>query len=302
MFAIAMFVSNYNFVYAQQDPQYSQYMFNQLAINPACAGSREVISTAVFYRNQWTGVKDGPQTQTFTIHSPMRNKKMALGFAIIADQVGPKSSIGALGSYAYRIRLGAGKLSMGLRVGAYQYKFDWNKINYKDPTDVYNTKNITSAMVLTADAGAYYYTSSTYAGFSVTHLNNGRLTTVDNQTGQNAQLSPHFFLTAGKAWQISDKLIFNPSCLVKYVKNTPVSADVNFSFLIQNRFWVGLSARSVYGLVVYAQYHITDKFKFGYAYDMGLNKLGTVAGGSHEIMLSFDLKTAKGPFFSPRYF
>ncbi|MGB3947537.1 MAG: PorP/SprF family type IX secretion system membrane protein, partial [Bacteroidia bacterium] len=140
------------------------------------------------------------------------------------------------------------------------------------------------------------------AGVSVNHLNKGLLDKNDFKEGQNLQLERHYFFTAGKAWEISDKLIFNPSTMVKYVPKTLVSADVNFSFLIQNRFWVGLSARSVYGLVVYAQYHITDKFKFGYAYDMGLNKLGTVAGGSHEIMLSFDLKTAKGPFFSPRYF
>ena len=254
----------------------------------------------MFYRTQWTGIPGGPQTETFSIHAPMRNKKMALGFAVIADQIGPKSSTGALGSYAYRIRLGEGKLAMGLRLGAHQYIFNWGKINYKN--DIDEKSDITSKVVLNADAGVYYYTNSTYAGVSVTHLNNGLIATFDRQNGQTSQLNSHLFFTAGKAWQLSDKLIFSPSTMVKYVPNTPVSADINLSFLIQNRFWVGVSARSVYGMALYAQYHITDKFKFGYAYDIGMNKLGTVAGGSHEVMLSYDFKITKGLFFSPRYF
>ena len=102
-------------LFAQQDPQYSQYMFNQLAINPGYAGSKEAISAALFIRNQWTGMPGSPKTETITVHGPTRKKKVALGFTVVADQVGPKKSIGALGTYAYRIKLGKGKLSMGLR-------------------------------------------------------------------------------------------------------------------------------------------------------------------------------------------
>lgn len=303
IFAVLVFFK-FSVLNAQQDPQYSQYMFNQFAINPAFAGSREAISTTLFYRHQWVGIKDGaPKTQTITIHAPMRNKKMAVGLAIVADQIGPKSSTGILGTYAYRIRLGEGKLAMGLRLGAHQYTFNWNKIRYKDHSDPYDNLARTTKVVLTADAGAYYYTNSAYAGFSVTHLNQGLVNDVDDLDGKNSQLRSHFFFTGGKAWQISEKLIFSPSAMVKYVAKTPVTADINFSFLIQNRFWVGVSVRSGYGASLYAQYYITDKFKFGYAYDLGIkNKLGTAAGGSHEIMLSYDLKISKGPFVSPRYF
>ena len=286
--------------FAQQDPQYSQYMFNQLAINPAYAGSKEAISTAIFLRSQWTGMDGAPTTQTLTVHGPTRKKKVALGLTIVGDQVGPKNSIGVLGTYAYRIKLGKGKLSMGLRAGAYQFIFDWNKVKYKDP-DIYNQNSLTSITVLTADAGAYYYTNDLYAGFSVTHLNNGRLTTVSNQNGEDAQLSPHLFFTAGKAFVISDKLIFSPSCMVKAVKNTPVTGDLNLSFLIQKRLWVGVSGRSSYGIVGYTQFCITDKFKIGYAYDFGMNKIGT-RSGSHELMLSYDFMVSKPPFASPRYF
>lgn len=291
----------FSFAKAQQDPQYSQYMFNQLAINPAYAGSKECLSTAAFYRNQWAGVDGAPNTATVTIHSPIRKKAAALGFSIIADEVGPKRSVGALASYAYRIRLGKGKLSMGLRFGMYQYMFDWNKVAYKDQADA--GKAPTTALFPTADAGAYYYTTSMYAGISATHLFYGRSISANfNQSGINVQLAPHLFATAGKAWEISDNLIFNPSVMVKYVKNTPVTADLNFSFLFHKRIWAGLSLRSMYGVVVYAQYNVNDKFKIGYAYDIGLNTMGRAAGSTHELMISYDLKVGKSPFFSPRYF
>lgn len=288
--------------FAQQDPQYSQYMFNQLAINPAYAGSREALSTAVFLRNQWTGIDGAPKTETVTVHGPMRKKKAGLGFTVIADQVGPKKSIGALGSYAYRIKIRDGKLSFGLRFGVYQYTFNWNEITYKDQADIYSSKNQTSIITPTADAGLYYYTNTLYAGFSATHLYNGRLTSVHNQNGEYSQLAPHLFFTVGKAWALSEKLIFNPSCMLKVVKNAPASADINFSFLLEQRLWIGLSVRSRFGIVAYTQFNITDKFKIGYAYDFGINKLGKSGGGSHELMISYDFKLPKPKFFSPRFF
>ncbi len=287
--------------FAQQDPQYSQYMFNQLAINPAYAGSREGLSTAMFLRNQWAGIDGAPQTATVTIHGPMRKKNAALGFMVIADRIGPKQSIGALGSYAYRIKIRNGKLSFGLRFGMYQYSNNFNIDKmYKDETDKYNAWSH-SITVPTADAGLYYYTNSTYIGFSATHLYRGRLTNIENTNGDDAQLSRHLFFTAGKAWEISDKLIFSPSCMIKVVKNAPVSADLNFSFLLEQRLWMGLSVRSRVGIVAYTQFNITDKFKIGYAYDFGFNKLARRTG-SHEIMISYDFKIVTTKSFSPRYF
>ncbi|MES2593028.1 MAG: type IX secretion system membrane protein PorP/SprF [Bacteroidota bacterium] len=296
------FFGQLSYLSAQQDPQYSQYMFNQLAINPAYAGSKEAISTAVFFRSQWQGIEGAPTTETVSIHSPIRKKNAALGFSVIADQIGPKKSFGALGSYAYRIKIKNGKLSFGLRFGMYQYSYAFPEDMYKDKLDKYNG-GISSIIVPTADAGAYYYTNSTYIGASATHLYNGRLTNLEAQTGDNAKLSPHLFLTAGKAWEISEKLVFSPSAMVKTAANVPVSADLNLSVLLQNRLWLGLSLRSRYGVAVYTQFSINDKFKVGYAYELGINKAGRNFGGSHEIMISYDFRaSSKPPFFSPRYF
>jgi type IX secretion system PorP/SprF family membrane protein len=286
---------------AQQDPQYSQYMFNQMALNPAYAGSKEALSTAILLRSQWTGIDGAPKTETFTIHGPLKKKKVGLGFTVIGDQIGPKKSIGALGSYAYRIPIKNGKLAFGLRAGVYSYTYNWSDINYKDKDDVYNTGNSTSIIVPTADAGIYYYTNTMYVGFSATHLYNGRLTSVSNQNGDDSKLAPHLFFTIGKSWALSDKLIFAPSVLLKGAKNAPYSADVNLCFLIKERIWAGVSVRGSYGLVALAQVQLSDKFKLGYAYDFGFNKIGRAGGGSHEIMIGYDFNIFKSKMMSPRY-
>lgn len=294
-------LSAYMKAHAQQDPQYSQYMFNQMAINPAYAGSKEALSTAMLLRSQWTGIEGAPKTETFTIHGPLKKKKVGLGFTIIGDQIGPKKSIGALGSYAYRIPIKNGKLSFGLRAGIYNYTYNFNDISYKDKADVYNTGESRSIIVPTADAGIYYYTNTMYAGFSAAHLYNGRLTNISNQNGDNAKLSPHYFFTFGKAFSLSDKLIFSPSVLLKGAKNAPYTADLNLCFLMNDRVWLGASIRSSYGLVALVQFQITEKLKLGYSYDLGLNRIGRAGGGSHEILIGYDFNIFKSKMLSPRY-
>ncbi len=292
---------------AQQDPQYSQYMFNQLAINPAYAGTKDALSTSMFLRTQWTGIgiKDGaPTTETFTIHSPLRKRKIGVGFTVISDQIGPKKSIGALASYAYKIPIRKGKLSFGLRMGVYQYTYNWYLIDYKDKLDPLTTAQTQTKTILpSADAGIYYYTSTMYAGFSATQLFKGHLSKdVPLYYGYNTELERHLFFTVGKAWALSDKLVFNPSCMIKSVANAPGAVDVNFSFLLDQRVWAGFSARIGYGMVFYTQFNITEKFRLGYSYDWGFNKIGTYGGGSHEIMLGYDFNLRKSKMFSPRYF
>ncbi|HEY0029663.1 MAG TPA: type IX secretion system membrane protein PorP/SprF [Bacteroidia bacterium] len=283
--------------FAQQDPQYSQYMFNQMAINPAYAGSKEAISASAFIRSQWTGIEGAPKTETFSIHGPLKKKKVGLGFSVIADQIGPKKSVGALASYAYRIPVKNGKLSFGLRFGMFNYTYNWDDIVYKDKGDVYNTHDQTSKVVPTADFGVYYYTNTLYMGLSATHLYSGKLT----QQSDDATLSPHLFFTLGKAWSLNENLIFNPSCMVKTAKGSPTTVDINFSFLLKQRIWLGLSTRSTYGFVAYAQFNITEKFKLGYSFDYGVNKIGKIGGGSHEIMLGYDFNISRSKISSPRY-
>ena len=288
-------------LFAQQDPQYSQYMFNQLAINPAYAGSKEAISAATFLRTQWTGVSGAPKTETVTIHGPFARKKVGLGAAMIADQIGPTKSIGFMGSYAYRIKIKNGKLSFGLRAGIYNYTFNWDDITYKDQADVYNSHTTTSKVVPTADAGIYYYSRTEYIGFSATHLYNGRLTTVSNVSGDDVRFSRHYFLTAGKAWALSENFIFNPSICVKGAKGSPYTLDANLSLNIDKKLWVGVSGRSSKDMVVYMQVNLTEKLKLGYAFDFGFSKIAKFGGGTHELVLSYDFNLIKSKILSPRH-
>ena len=276
--------------FAQQDPQYSQYMFNQMAINPAYAGSKDALCATGFVRSQWTAIDGAPKTESLTLHSPMKGKKVGLGISFVGDQIGPKKSVGALGSYAYRLPIKNGMLAFGLRVGVYNYMYNWD-ISHKDGGDEVYTKNANSKIVPTADAGIYYNTNSLYAGFSVTHLYNGRLTTVSSQDGDNAKLSPHYFFTFGQAWSLCEKLIFNPSIMIKTAKNSPATTDINLSFLLDQKIWLGVSLRTNYGIVAYTQFNVSEKWKIGYAFDLGANKIGKVGGGSHELMLGYNFNT-----------
>ncbi|MEW6469008.1 MAG: type IX secretion system membrane protein PorP/SprF [Bacteroidota bacterium] len=284
---------------AQQDGQYSQYMFNQLSINPAYAGSREVLAVSTLYRKQWIHIDGAPQTSTFTVQVPLRNKKVGLGFETFSDRLGPRQVDAALFSYAYRIPLLNGNLAMGLRFGGYSYQIFWNKIKYRDQNDPYNHYTVEKKGVLTADFGLYYYSKSFYWGFSATHLNRAELISPD--TLPAGRLVPHLYSPIGMGFQLSSGLVINPSLLVKVVKGAPVDVDVNCNFLFNEKLWLGLSYRLSYGVVALMQWNITDHLKLGYGYDLGLNRIGTVGGATHELMLGYDFSLKNPKTISPRY-
>jgi len=200
--------------YSQLDPQYS-HMFNQFALNPAYAGSKDALCVTMLLRDQWVGVDGAPKTSTLAIHGPLRKKKIALGFSMISDELGPKKSVGLLGSFAYKIKIYNGQLAMGLRYGIYNYSFNWGMINYQDKNDKYNLGVQTQQIIPSADAGLYYNTKDYYIGFSSTHILSSRLNFINNQNNDNIQLTPHFFATAGAGFRISENLILNPSFVVQ---------------------------------------------------------------------------------------
>lgn len=286
---------------AQQDAQYSMYMFNQLSINPAYAGSRDVLSTAIILRNQWTGISGAPKTSTINVHGPLKKKKVGLGLQLVSDQIGPKTSNGILGTYAYHLPAGNGRLAMGLRGGVYAYTYDWGMIDYKDKADVYNSATRETNHVPTIDAGVYYHTRTWYAGLSTNHLLRSRLTAYENLTGRSAELKTHLFLTGSKAFQVSENFVFNPSVMVKYAQNAPVGIDLNLNALIDEVVWAGLSIRQGYGFVLMGQYIVNDKLKLGYAFDAGLNRIGVAGKLSHELLLQYDFNIYKSKTLSPRY-
>ena len=287
-------------VFSQQDAQYSQYMFNPLALNPAYAGSRDVFSSAIVYRNQWTGIEGSPSTALLALQSPIGKKNAGVAMEVMSDKLGFKSNTALLFSYAYHIHFLKGKLSFGLRTGLYDYVYDWNKAKVKDQGDIFNTGGSSSKLAGTIDFGCYYYTRSFYWGLGLTHLNRGTITDAQSSDAA-AQQSIHFFMPIGKAFQ-AGRTIINPTFLVKGAGGAPTEVDMGVNFLLKERIWLGMSFRARYGVVFMTQYLINEKLKVGYSYDLGLNSIGTAGKGSHEIMLQYDMNIKGTKMEMLRYF
>lgn len=292
-------------VKAQQDPQYSQYMFNQVVLNPAYIGSKDAVSATAMFRKQWVNFNGAPQTSNISLSSPLRQKAVGLGGHLVQEVIGPKSWLSAYLDYAYRMQLGRGKLSLGLSTGLVNYNFNLGKLNMQDnsePLMAYNAGNITR---FDMNAGMYYYTSSFYAGVSVTHLNSPRLFNVAGAEGSGTavfySLDPHLFVTVGKGFQLSEDLVFNPSALVRVTKGSPVNADLNLNFLLKNKLWLGASFRTSNTIVLLAQFKVSEQFKVGYSYDQGMGGVVRSTGGSHEIMLGYYFGSFKAKTVSTRY-
>lgn len=283
--------------YAQQDAQYSQYMFNQLALNPAYAGSREVLATSLVYRDQWTGIDGAPKTAGLSVQAPLRKKKIGLGAEILSDKLGPKKSTAILFSYAYRIPFSKGKLAFGLRMGMYNYVYDWSAMDYRDKSDAYNTGTRDSKITGTGDFGTYYYSRTFYWGLGMTHLNRGKVTSFNSDSSRQAF---HFFMPIGKAFEVGN-VVLNPSILLKGATNAPAEMDINFNVLMKDKWWLGVSFRSKYGVIFLTQYQITEHFKAGYSYDYGMNKIGRIGGGTHEIMIGYDINIHGTKMIMPRF-
>jgi type IX secretion system PorP/SprF family membrane protein len=287
---------------AQQIPQFSQYMFNPLVLNPAYAGSREVINTVLLYRNQWVNMDGAPTTLTASINSPLKNKKIGIGLHVVSDKIGPSNNTQYVGSFAYRIRIGNGKLAFGLRAGIYDFRYDWDKVDYKDKADVFNTQQQTRSIKPGFDFGMYYYNTSFYAGLSLTQLSlKSNSATTSISQFQN-QLAPHLIGTLGKAFELNKSVTLRPSAVVRYTENAPLSADANFAVLLDEKIWVGMGVRSNQELIFNVEYAISKLMRIGYSYDVASQKLRTASKGSHEIFLGFDIDFFKSRTISPRIF
>ncbi len=287
---------------AQQDFQQSQYMFNLFSINPAYAGSHDALSINVSHRSQFVGFEGAPNTQLLSIHAPVTKKKIGLGLEISNDAIGPRQALGIHTAYAYRIQMGKGQLGFGLKAGVYNYTYDWDILNYEDNTDLVIGQGKQSKLVPNFNFGAYYNDRLTYAGFELAHLNSPALYNNDSITAAKAKLLPSYSLFAGRAFELTDKVVLKPSLLVRYTENAPFYADVNISALYNKRLWLGASYRTNQSLVFIGQLYINPKLRLGYSYDLLLSKLSTLQGGSHEIYLGFDLDFHKSSPLSPRYF
>ncbi|MEZ0007494.1 type IX secretion system PorP/SprF family membrane protein [Flavobacterium sp. 28YEA47A] len=293
-------------VEAQQDPHYTQYMYNMNVINPAYAGSKENLSFGLLYRQQWEGIEDAPRTFTFSGHSPA-GKNVGLGLSVISDEIGPVKEQNVYGDFSYTLNLGGEhRLALGIKAGATFQKIGlFSDINgtLPDPSDEAFSQDSNNTF-FNIGTGFFYYTNNYYIALSVPNMLKSKHLNVrrDGQERHYGEETQHYFLTGGYVFQLTDNIKFKPFTMIKSAFNAPVSFDVSTNFLFNEKFEIGATYRlddSFGGMVNYA---ITPNLRIGYAYDRIISDLKVTTPASHEVILLFDLNFPKKVSRSPRYF
>lgn len=287
--------------HAQQDAQYTQYMYNTLIVNPAYTGSTGNLEATLQHRMQWVGIDGAPQTQAFSIHSPMLADNVGLGLSAVNDRLGPSNEIYLNGNFSYTVPLGMDtKLAFGLRAGARMLNIDWSKGRYYQEGDPLLNTNINNKINPIIGSGIYVYTEKWYAGVSVPNF----LRTDYYDDVQEATVSDrlHYYVIGGYVFDLTDDLKFKPAVMGKIVSGAPLIVDASANFLIQNFVTLGASYRWDDSVSALAGFQITKSIFAGYSYDYSTTELNKYNDGSHEIILRFQLVPTGSRIKSPRFF
>lgn len=293
---------------AQQDPQYTQYMYNTVAINPAYAGNRGVTSIVGLHRSQWVGLEGAPRTQSLSIHSPIGEGKVGLGLSIVNDELGPSQETYIGADFSYTIDTGdEGKLSFGLKAGGHILDVDFTRLNIFDVTDPGFEQNIDNKFSPIIGTGVYYHTDKFYLGLSVPNLiQTNHFDDSNNSNGSSfvAEERINYYGIMGYTFDLSDRLKFKPSTLVKLVAGAPLQVDVTANFLIMEKLHLGAAYRWSAALSGLVGFQVSDSMLVGLAYDRESTDLGDTVfnDGSFEVFLRFELFKEYDRMLTPRFF
>lgn len=292
-------------IYAQQDPQFSHYMYNTVSVNPAYAGSRDVLNITGLHRSQWIGLDGAPTSQTLSMNTPLRNRKMGIGLSVVNDKIGPINQTFIYADYSYNVKLTETlKLAFGVKAGVnwFQPKVAaLETVQGNDPSFVNST--LETVMKPNVGAGIYLHSEKFYVGASVPRLleNKFNMSTGNTDTTSVKELR-HMFFIAGYIWPVNNQLKLKPSAQLKLVQNAPMSIDATVEAIIRDKFSLGAGVRvgdSYYGMV---GYQFNNQFRAGFAYDYSSTKLQNVNNGTVELMISYDFMFNNDKLRSPRYF
>ncbi len=307
-------------VQAQQNAQFSQYIFNGLYINPAAAGAKEDFYVHSFYRSQWTGVTGAPQSFSVAADGTVNDEKVGLGILLAKDKIGAQNSLAAYANYAYRLQLGEGgvnHLSFGLGAGIVQSGIDGSMLNAVQSGDNIIPVGYQSTILPDARAGVLYTSETFFAGFSADNMIAKYMNRDKSLTVPIPQ--PHFYLTAGTLFSLNDDTKIKPSFLLKNSNGNATSLDLNTFLILGERTWIGgtyrtnlnLFSKSSTGgsfqgasaLVAQIEFFATSKLRIGYAFDYSMAAFSGFGNGSHELSLGIYLsKKATQNFATSSYF
>ncbi len=287
---------------AQQDPMFSQYMFNMLSVNPAYAGSADLLSVNAIYRDQWVDFDGAPRTQTITAHAPLKKETISVGGSIINDAHGPLKQTGLYGDVSYRIFFDRSKLAFGLKGGINFFQANLVDLNPVEEDDPAFQQNISNRTLPNFGAGVMWYSQTSYVGLSVPKILTNKLIDGNLPDFNNNAEKQHFFLVAGTVLEINNYINFKPAGTLRVVNGAPPSIDLTANFMFYEKFWVGAMYRLQESVGMLLQYEINNKMRVGYAYDYSTTDIGNYSSGSHEIMLGVDFGKNAGGDISPRFF
>jgi type IX secretion system PorP/SprF family membrane protein len=294
---------------AQYDAMFTQYMFNEMFINPGYTGSREAMSATLLHRQQWLNFNGRPVTTTFSLHGPLCDNKMGIGGSFLNERLGVLSrNLGYL-SYAYRIKTGKeGRLAFGLMAGLHNQNQRFSDLKASsdgavDPSVAQANRNVTT---FNFGTGVYFNTRTFYVGISIPRLIDDQLRDKNNGTlDAPMTLLPttmHYYLTLGKAFELSENFTLKTQGMIKAVSGAPVQADLNLNALLYKSLWLGAGYRTMSAVTAFLGVQPTPQFFIGYSYDIDLNGLQQYTGGSHEVVLSYLFAFNMKKIPSPRYF
>lgn len=290
-------------MHAQQDPQYTHYMYNTTNINPAYAGSRNAMSFFGLYRAQWVGMEGAPRTSAFSINTPIQNSKLGMGVSFVNDRLGviEENTLSIDVSYTVDLNHRGSKLSFGIKGSANMLNVEYSRLKQFNPGDPLVSVDVENEFSPNIGAGVYWHNEKSYVGLSVPNfLKNERFENGTVYSSMNQR--QHFYLMGGHVFELNPTLKFKPAFLLKAVEGAPLQADVTANFLIHDRLTLGAAYRwdaAVSGLV---GFQITDGLFMGYSYDAETTKLARYNNGSHEVFMRFELFNRYSRVNSPRFY
>lgn len=311
---------------AQQEPLYSQYMFNTLAINPAYAGSRDVLSMTALGRFQWAGVPGAPTTYTYTIDMPVSQEKMGVGLQLYSDAIGEGvlRNSGAYGSYAYKVKVGARTtMSLGVQAGATFVNQMFSKVTGVGNDDVFSSANDINRVLPNVGGGIYISNDRGYIGFSVPQIIQHTFSAFKSGDGNTVvgRWQRHYYLMMGLVLG-KGNVKLKPSTMIRYTPGSPLGVDGNLNLWLKDKIAFGISGRisqfessgkylmdAAIGMI---ELQLSPQLRLGYAYDFTMNRLNDVNKSSassrlaniptHEAMLRYEFGYGKNKILTPRYF
>jgi len=286
--------------FAQQDSQYTQYMYNTININPAYAGSRGVMSVFGLHRTQWVGLDGAPTTNAFSLNTPINNSNLGVGFSLVNDRIGPTSDNTISADISYTIPMNeVYKLSFGVKASGNIFNLNTDKLDYSNPIDP-NLQNFNNEFSPNFGAGVYLHSDKLYLGLSVPNF------LQDSKYNDNEQAvfqeRMNFYFIGGYVFDVSQSIKFKPAVLTKMVTGAPLQVDASANFLFFDKFMLGGAYRWDAAVSVLAGFQVTDGLFIGYSYDMETTQLRRYNSGSHEVFLRFELFNKVSKMVSPRFF